>query len=93
MEIFPYQERADVMFNTSLHYELPVLKTIAYEMLLAIPQSAPEYLAAHRLLKNLNYFLPVDGEANGRNPAVEHPPGVCGRMFVLRHSLTEKQRI
>lgn len=58
--IFPYQERADVMFNTSLHYELPVLKTIAYEMLLSIPKSAPEYLAAHRLLKNLNYFLPVD---------------------------------
>ena len=32
------------MFNTSLHYELPVLKTMAYELLLAIPKSAPEYL-------------------------------------------------
>lgn len=58
--IFPNQEKADVMFNTSLHYELPVLKTMAYELLLAIPQSAPEYLVAHRLIKTLNYFLPAD---------------------------------
>ena len=58
--IFPNQEKADVMFNTSLHYELPVLKTMAYELLLAIPKSAPEYLVARRLLKVLNYFLPVD---------------------------------
>ena len=75
--IFPYQERADVMFNTSLHYELPVLKTIAYEMLLASPQSAPEYLAAHRLLKNLNYFLPVDGKVMD-----EIPPLSILREFV-----------
>ncbi len=75
--IFPYQERADVMFNTSLHYELPVLKTIAYEMLLAIPQSASEYLAAHRLLKNLNYFLPVDGKVMD-----EIPPLSILREFV-----------
>ncbi|MEG1013159.1 MAG: nucleoside kinase [Clostridia bacterium] len=59
--IFPNQEKADVMFNTSLHYELPVLKTMAYELLLSIPKSAPEYLVAHRLLKVLHYFLPVDG--------------------------------
>ncbi len=59
--IFPNQEKADVMFNTSLHYELPVLKTIAYELLLSIPKSSPEYLVAHRLLKVLHYFLPVDG--------------------------------
>ena len=58
--IFPNQEKADVMFNTSLHYELPVLKTMAYELLLAIPKSAPEYLVAHRLIKVLNYFLPAD---------------------------------
>lgn len=58
--IFPNQEKADVMFNTSLHYELPVLKTMAYELLLAIPKSSPEYLVAHRLIKVLNYFLPAD---------------------------------
>lgn len=66
--IFPYQERADVMFNTSLHYELPVLKTMAYGLLSAIKPSEPEYLAAHRLLKVLNYFLPVDGDVLGEIP-------------------------
>ena len=58
--IFPNQEKADIMFNTSLHYELPILKTIAYDVLSAIPITEPEYLVAHRLLKVLNYVLPVD---------------------------------
>lgn len=75
--IFPYQERADVMFNTSLHYELPVLKTMAYELLLGIPKSAPEYLMAHRLLKVLHYFLPVDGKVMD-----EIPPLSILREFV-----------
>lgn len=66
--IFPNQEKADVMFNTSLHYELPVLKTMAYELLLAIPQSAPEYLVARRLLKVLHYFLPVGGDVMDEIP-------------------------
>ena len=51
----------DVYKRQSLHYELPVLKTIAYELLLSIPRTAPEHLVAHRLLKVLHYFLPVDG--------------------------------
>lgn len=75
--IFPNQEKADVMFNTSLHYELPVLKTLAYELLLAIPQSAPEYLVARRLLKILHYFLPVDGAVMD-----EIPPLSILREFV-----------
>jgi len=75
--IFPNQEKADVMFNTSLHYELPVLKTMAYELLLAIPQSAPEYLASRRLLKVLNYFLPVDGKV-----LEEIPPLSILREFI-----------
>ncbi len=58
--IFPNQEKADAMFNTSLHYELPILKTVAYELLQGIPKSQPEYLMARRLLKILHYFLPVD---------------------------------
>ena len=61
-------EKADVMFNTSLHYELPVLKTIAYELLLSIPRTEPEYLVAHRLLKVLHYFLPVDGDVMDEIP-------------------------
>ena len=75
--IFPNQEKADVMFNTSLHYELPVLKTIAYEILLAIPKSSPEYLVAHRLLKVLNYFLPADAGVMN-----EIPPLSILREFV-----------
>ena len=58
--IFPYQEKADVMFNTSLHYELPILKRESYELLRAIPDDAPQALVAHRLLKFLQYFLPVE---------------------------------
>ncbi len=75
--IFPYQERADVMFNTSLHYELPVLKNHAYELLLQIPSSAPQYLVARRLLKVLEYFLPAQ-------PAMleEIPPLSILREFV-----------
>lgn len=75
--IFPNQEKADVMFNTSLNYELPVLKTMAYELLLAIPQSAPEYLVAHRLLKVLHYFLPAGG-----NVMDEIPPLSILREFI-----------
>lgn len=54
--IFPHQERADSMFNTALHYELPVLKRYAYDMLRAIKPESPHYLTARRLVKMLNYF-------------------------------------
>ena len=60
--IFPHQERADSMFNTALHYELPVLKKYAYDMLRAIPQENPHYLTARRLVKMLNYFTEVPDE-------------------------------
>ncbi len=54
--IFPHQERADSMFNTALHYELPVLGHYAYKLLRAIPPESPHYLTARRLVKMLNYF-------------------------------------
>ncbi len=54
--IFPHQERADSMFNTALHYELPVLGHYAYALLKAIPPENPHYLTARRLVKMLNYF-------------------------------------
>lgn len=57
--IFPYQENADSMFNTALHYELPVLKRYAYDMLRAIKPESPHYLTARRLVKMLNYFTEV----------------------------------
>ena len=58
--IFPNQEKADVMFNTSLHYELPILKRASFALLSGIPREAPQALVAHRLLKFLQYFLPVE---------------------------------
>lgn len=58
--IFPFQEQADIVFNSALHYELPILKTISYEMLKDVPTEDPNFLKCNRLLKILNYFLPVD---------------------------------
>ncbi len=66
--IFPYQEKADVMFNTSLHYELPVLKRMSYGLLAAIPDDAPQALVAHRLMKFLQYLLPAEDAVLGEIP-------------------------
>lgn len=57
--IFPYQEQADFMFNSALHYELPVLKKYAYDMLMKIPPENECYLAARRLIKILHYLVPA----------------------------------
>jgi uridine kinase len=57
--IFPYQEEADVMFNSNLIYELSILKIFAEPLLLKIDNSVPEYSEAKRLLKFLDYFLPI----------------------------------
>ncbi|MFZ5353220.1 MAG: nucleoside kinase [Bacillota bacterium] len=60
--IYPFQEEADVMFNSSLVYELCILKNIALPQLLKISNEVPEYIEAKRLVKFLNYFLPVEGD-------------------------------
>lgn len=57
--IFPFQEQADVMFNTSLVYELSVLRTYAEPLLQQISPEHAEYMEARRLLKFLSYFRPV----------------------------------
>jgi len=75
--IFPYQEEADAMFNTILHYELPVLKTMAYDLLKAIPPENPNYLLSRRLLKTLHYLLPMPEDA-----ASEIPPLSILREFI-----------
>ena len=54
--IFPFQEEADVIFNTALVYELGVLKHWAEPILKAVPPIAPEYSEARRLLKFLSYI-------------------------------------
>lgn len=61
--IFPYQESADVMFNSALIYELAVLKLYAEPLLFSIGKDEPEYDEAKRLLKFLDYFLGVPSES------------------------------
>ena len=65
--IFPFQEDADVMFNSALVYELAVLKQFAEPLLFQIPKEAPEYYEAKRLLKFLSYFLNVTSESLPNN--------------------------
>ena len=60
--IFPYQEYADVMFNSSLVYELAILKKYAYPMLIRIPPESKHYTLARRVVKFLNYVQSADVE-------------------------------
>ena len=60
--IFPYQENADVMFNSALAYELSVLGPIAEPLLRQVPLGTPEYRETKRLLAFLEWFQPVDKE-------------------------------
>lgn len=72
--IFPYQENADVMFNSSLFYEIPVLKNFAVELLRSVGDTVPEYGEAHRLLKFLDNFVGI--------PTDEIPPTSILREFI-----------
>ena len=58
--IFPYQENADAMFNSSLLFELGVIKDYAEAVLRGVPSDVPEYAEAYRLRKFLSYFVPID---------------------------------
>ena len=67
--IFPYQENADAMFNSSLIYELPLLKTYAEPLLRRIAPTSPAYAESLRLLKFLSYIVGMDNnEQNGIPP-------------------------
>ena len=68
--IFPFQEEADEMFNSSLVYELAVLKQYAEPLLFGIPQTSPYFSEANRLLKFLNYFLPMPSDDVPKNSLV-----------------------
>lgn len=57
--IFPYQENADAMFNSSLIFELGVMKNFALEILSGVPRDRTEYAEAYRLMKLLSYFSPI----------------------------------
>ena len=76
--IFPFQESADVMFNSALVYEMAVLKVYAEPLLFQIPKDSPEYLEAKRLLKLLDYFLPLPTEGIAQNSLIrEFVGGSC----------------
>lgn len=60
--IFPFRERADAMFNSSLVYELAALKQYAEPLLFRVPRGSEEYAEAQRLLKFLDYFLGINPE-------------------------------
>ncbi|MCI8515755.1 MAG: nucleoside kinase [Hungatella sp.] len=79
--IFPYQEDADIMFNSALVYELAVLKQYAQPLLFQIPKDAPEYVEAKRLLKFLDYFLGISSEDIPHNSIVrEFIGGSCFKV-------------
>ena len=68
--IFPFQEEADEMFDSSLIYELAVLKQYAEPLLFGISGTSPYYSEANRLLKFLNYFLPMPSDSVPKNSLV-----------------------
>ena len=72
--IYPYQEKADVMFNSAYLVEFAVLRNHAEPILSSVPKNCPEYAEAHRLLKFIHYFVPV--------PDNEIPPTSLLREFV-----------
>jgi len=78
--IFPYQENADVMFNSALIYELAVLKKYAEPLLKEVSESQPEFSESNRLLKFLSYFKAIDD--------LEIPPTSVMREFLGGSSFT-----
>ena len=72
--IFPYQENADVMFNSSLFYEISVLRALAEPVLREVPDTVPEYAEARRMLKFLDNFVPIAPD--------EIPPTSLLREFI-----------
>lgn len=68
--IFPYQENADVMFNSALVYELSALKPLVEPLLRQVPFNVPEYIEARRLLAFLDWILPLDASLIPMNSIV-----------------------
>ena len=76
--IFPYQENADIMFNSSLVYELCLLKTYAEPLLMQLGPENERYSEVKRLIEFLSYFLPIDGKEVPNNSIVkEFVGGSC----------------
>ena len=76
--IFPFQEEADVLFNSALIYEMAVLKLYAEPLLFAIGEDSPVYMEAKRLKKLMTYFLPMPTEEIAQNSLIrEFIGGSC----------------
>ena len=60
--IFPFQDSADTIFNSALIYETALLKPYVQPLLFGVPRNSEEYIEAKRLLKFLNYFLPMPAD-------------------------------
>ncbi|MCK6581595.1 MAG: nucleoside kinase [Anaerolineales bacterium] len=73
--IFPYQENADVMFNSALVYELSALKPLVEPLLRQVPFNVPEYIEARRLLAFLDWILPLDASLIPMNSIVREFQG------------------
>jgi uridine kinase len=73
--IFPYQENADVMFNSALVYELSALKPLAEPLLRQVQFGTPEFIEAKRLLTFLEWFLPIDAGMVPENSIVREFTG------------------
>ena len=72
--IYPFQEQADVLFNSAYLVEFAVLRTHAERILATVPKNCPEYSEAHRLLLFLHYFVPVSDK--------ELPPTSFVRSYI-----------
>lgn len=76
--IFPFQEDADIMFNSALIYELAVLKLYAEPLLFGVDRNSEEYIEAKRLLKFLDYFIGAPSDAVPKNSILkEFVGGSC----------------
>lgn len=79
--IFPYQEEADVMFNSALIYELAILKQYAEPALFGMDRDCPEYIEAKKILKFLDYFIGVSSEEVPKNSILrEFVGGSCFKV-------------
>lgn len=79
--IFPFQEEADIIFNSSCIYETSVLKTYVEPLLFQIPKGCAEYEVANRLLRLMEYFLPIPAEQVALNSIIREFIG--GGTFIV----------
>lgn len=85
--IFPFQENADIMFNSALVYEVSALKSLAEPLLRQVPFGTPEFIEAKRLLSFLEWFLPLNPNLVPDNSILREFVGTSSlRKFTLWHT-------